>query len=80
MHADLAALSSLPGPTNCATIVSNARTRLSREGAMSKVSIPNCSRLCGGYLGDKAQGCPSELMRDNIRQVLAEKACPNPLS
>ena len=74
MHADIAALNSRRADKL-------ARRRLKRaHDALRKGDVENfyteLLKALWGYLGDKLKMPTSELMRDNIRQVLAEKGIP----
>lgn len=74
MHADIAALNSRRADKL-------ARRRLRRaHDALRKGDVENfyteLLKALWGYLGDKLKMPTSELMRDNIRQVLAEKGIP----
>ncbi len=78
MHADLAALNSRRADKLARRRLKRAHAALRRSDVESFYT--ELLKALWGYLGDKLRMPTSELMRDNIRQVLAEKACPNPLS
>ena len=71
MHADLAALNSRRADKLARRRLKRAHTALKRSDVESFYT--ELLKALWGYLGDKLRMPTSELMRDNIRQVLAEK-------
>ncbi len=71
MHADLAALNSRRADKLARRRLKRAHAALRRSDVESFYT--ELLKALWGYLGDKLRMPTSELMRDNIRQVLAEK-------